>query len=96
MLFRSMNASGEGLEFYGFAPLSMSSLNYLTSDLDEGLQKTNRHSGDLTPRKFTVIHVDKAQYGLACVNSWGATPLDEYKLRYGDYDYSFVIRPVRK
>jgi beta-galactosidase len=94
--WKVVNAAGEGLEFYGVAPLSMSSLNYLTSDLDEGLQKINRHSGDLTPRKFTVIHIDKVQYGLACVNSWGAVPIDEYRLHYGDYDYSFVIRPVRK
>lgn len=75
--------------------LSMSSLNYTTDDLDEGQNKHNVHAGDLDPRPFTVVHIDKAQYGLACVNSWGATPLDQYKLHYGDYSYSFVIEPVR-
>jgi len=29
------------------------------------------------------------------VNSWGATPLEEYKLHYGDYSYKFVIKPLR-
>jgi len=89
------NADGVGLGFYGDAPLSMSSLNYTTADLDEGPQKHNVHAGDLTPRRYTVVHIDKAQYGLACVNSWGATPLEQYKLHYGDYSYSFVIVPLR-
>ena len=89
------NADGLGLKFWSDAPLSMSSLNYTTADLDEGPQKHNVHAGDLTPRPYTVVHIDKAQYGLACVNSWGATPLEQYKLHYGDYSYSFVIAPVR-
>ena len=93
--WRVTNADGLGLEFYSDAPLSMSSLNYATADLDEGPQKHNVHAGDLTQRPYTVVHIDKAQYGLACVNSWGATPLEQYKLHYGDYSYSFVIAPVR-
>ena len=93
--WRVMNADGKGLEFFSDAPLSMSSLNYSTQDLDEGPQKHNVHAGDLSPRSYTVVHIDKAQYGLACVNSWGATPLEQYKLHYGDYSYSFVIKPIR-
>jgi len=93
--WRVTNADGVGLEFYGDAPLSMSSINYTTADLDEGPNKHNVHAGDLTPRPYTVVHIDKAQYGLACVNSWGATPLEQYKLHYGDYSYSFVIKPMR-
>lgn len=93
--WRVTNSDGLGLEFYSDAPLSMSSLNYTTADLDEGPQKHNVHAGDLTSRPYTVVHIDKAQYGLACVNSWGATPLEPYKLHYGDYSYSFVIAPLR-
>ncbi len=93
--WRVLNADGKGLEFYSDAPLSMSSLNYTTADLDGGTEKQNIHAGDLTPRPYTVVHIDKAQYGLACVNSWGATPLEPYKLHWGDYSYSFVISPVR-
>ena len=93
--WKVLNADGKGLMFYSDAPLSMSSLNYTTADLDGGAEKQSIHAGDLNPRPFTVIHIDKAQYGLACVNSWGATPLEEYKLHYGDYTYSFVIAPVR-
>ena len=93
--WKVLDAQGKGLEFFSDAPLSMSSLNYLTEDLDESPAKHNLHSGDLTPRKFTVVHIDKAQYGLACVNSWGAQPLDQYKVHFGNWTYSYVIRPVR-
>ena len=93
--WRVTNADGMGLEFHSDAPLSMSSLNYTTADLDEGPNKHNVHAGDLTPRPYTVVHIDKVQYGLACVNSWGAQPLEQYKLHYGDYSYSFVIKPLR-
>ena len=93
--WKVLNAQGKGLQFYSDAPLSMSSLNYTTADLDGGPEKQSIHAGDLTPRPYTVVHIDKAQYGLACVNSWGATPLEQYKLHYGDYSYSFVIAPVR-
>lgn len=94
--WKVLDEQGRGLEFYSNAPLSMSSLNYLTQDIDESPSKQNLHSGDLTPRKFTAVHIDKAQYGLACVNSWGAQPLDEYKLHFGEWNYSYVIRPVRQ
>ena len=92
--WRVLDEDGCGLEFYSDMPLSMSTLNYLTSDLDEGPVKHNVHAGDLTPRDFAVVHIDQAQYGLGCVNSWGATPLEQYKLHYGDRSYSFIIRPV--
>lgn len=93
--WKVINSEGKGLAFYGTEPLSMSSLNFATEDLDEGMSKVNRHSGDLVPRKSTTVHIDKVQYGLACVNSWGAIPLEEYRLHHGDYEYTFVIAPVR-
>ena len=93
--WKVLDNEGLGLEFFGDQPLSMSSLDYLTEDLDEGMNKHNVHSGDLTPRRFTVVHIDKVQYGLACQNSWGATTLEPYKLHPGIYEYSFIIKPVR-
>ena len=89
------NAAGKGLKFYGTEALNATSLNYLQSDLDDGLQKAQRHSGDLQERPFTVVSIDKAQFGLGCVNSWGAWPREEYRLKYGDYSYTFVIAPER-
>ncbi|MDE5849223.1 MAG: hypothetical protein K2H38_03695, partial [Muribaculaceae bacterium] len=40
------------------------------------------------------ICIDKAQMGLGCVNSWGALPLKQYTLPYGEYSFSFTMKPV--
>lgn len=88
--------NGKGLEFYSFAPMECSTLNHLASDLDDGWDKNahQSHSGDLTPRDFSVVKLAARQRGLACVNSWGAIPLEQYRMPYQDYSFTYVIRPL--
>ena len=96
--FRVLDADGRGLEFYAGAPIEVSALNYLTEDLDDGPVKDKaigRHSGDLMERPLTQVHIQQRQMGLGCVNSWGAWPREEYMLPYRDYDFTYVIKPVR-
>jgi beta-galactosidase len=97
--FQVLNAQGEGLEFYSSAPIEASALHFLTSDLDDGPVKEKswgHHSGDLVERPLTQVHIQQRQYGLGCVNSWGALPLPQYRMPYGDYDFTFAIRVVGK
>lgn len=94
-----LDANGFGLKFHGIAaPLECSSLNYLTEDLDDGPVKEahQSHSGDLTPRPFTTIHIASRQMGLGCIDSWGAWPLEKYLIPYSDQTFTFVIEPVNK
>jgi beta-galactosidase len=93
--WRVLDNAGKGLEFFGTEALNATALNYLQDDLDDGWDKDQRHSGDLTPRDFTVVSIDKQQFGVGCVNSWGAWPRREYQMPYGDYEYTFVIRSVK-
>ena len=96
--FRVINDKGQGLEFYSDAPMEASALNYLTEDLDDGPHKDKkwgRHSGDLIERPLTQVHIQQRQFGLGCVNSWGAWPRSEYQLPYGDRDFTFAIKPVK-
>ena len=96
--FRVLNAEGKGLEFFSDAPIEASALNYLVEDLDDGPDKDHvwgHHSGDLVERPLTQVHIQQRQMGLGCVNSWGAWPREEYLLPYKDYDFTFVIRPVK-
>lgn len=88
--------NGKGLEFYSFAPMECSTLNYLASDLDDGWDKNahQSHSGDLTPRDLSMVKLAARQRGLACVNSWGAIPLEQYRMPYQDYSFTYVIRPL--
>jgi beta-galactosidase len=96
--FRVLNGEGRGLEFFSDAPIEVSALNYLLEDLDDGPVKDKvwgHHSGDLVERPLTQVHIQQRQMGLGCVNSWGAWPREEYMLPYQDYDFTFVIRPVK-
>lgn len=94
--WKVLGLNDEGLEFYGFAPLECSALNYLPEDLDGGINKNDHqfHSGDLEARNFTVVNISEHQMGLGCINSWGEWPLPEYMLPYANYDFSFVIKPL--
>lgn len=93
-----VNTAGKGLKFYGTAAMECSSLNYLTEDLDDGTDKNlhQSHSGDLTPRDFTVVKLASRQMGLGCVDSWGSWPRGEYLVPYQDYEFTFVIAPEKK
>ena len=96
--FSVVNAQGRGLKFYSDAPMEASALNYLTEDLDDGTRKEKKwghHSGDLKERPLTQVHLQQRQFGLGCVNSWGAWPRREYCMPYKDYDFTFVIAPVK-
>ena len=90
--------TGRGLRFYSNAPMECSALPYLVEDLDAGDVKEHRwgqHSGDLTERPLTQVHIQQRQMGLGCVNSWGAWPEKSYMLPLKDYDFTFAIRPIR-
>ncbi len=95
--WKVLDAQGKGLMFEGVEPLECKSLNYTDDDLSSGPVKhhTQRHSGDLTPRPFTVVSIASREMGLGCVNSWGAWPRGDYQMPYKDYTYTYIISPVR-
>ena len=90
-----LDASGFGLRFHSDAPFSASALEYSIEMLDDGAGKNNRHPSDLIKSGSTNICIDKAQMGLGCINSWGHLPREEYRLHYGDYEFTFIMQPVK-
>ena len=71
---------------------------YTMDQLDDGVSKDKNlgsHSGDLIPAGKTQVFIQQRQFGLGCVNSWGAWPRDEYRVNYGDKDFTFAIKAVR-
>lgn len=81
------------LTIYAHGPLEVSTLPYSTADLDDGPNKDlhQSHSGDLTARPYMTTHIQSAQMGLGCINSWGATPDAAYMLPYGPYSFTFTL-----
>lgn len=89
------NKGGNGLLFVSEAPFSASALHYSIESLDDGIKKDQRHSELVDQVDYTNLCIDKVQMGLGCVNSWGALPLEKYRIPYKDYEFKFIIRPVQ-
>ena len=89
------NAGGNGIQLVADAPFTASALQYSIESLDEGLEKDQRHSPQVPKVGYINLTIDKVQMGLGCVNSWGQLPLPEYRIPYGDYTFSFIIKPIQ-
>jgi len=92
--WQQTDKGGAGLRFYSDTSFSMSALHYSIESLDDGAVKHQRHSQLVPKVDYTNICIDKVQMGLGCINSWGALPMEKYRLHYGDYEFSFVMEPV--
>jgi beta-galactosidase len=94
--WQQMNQGGRGLKFTAETPFSASALHYSIESLDDGPEKDQRHSELVPEADYTNICIDKVQMGLGGVNSWGAMPLEKYRIPYADYEFSFLIEPLRQ
>lgn len=93
--WKMLNAAGTGLQIVAGAPFSASALHYTIESLDDGLGKDQRHSEEVEKADLTNVCFDLAQLGLGCVNSWGTIALPEYRVPYGDYEFTFILTPVK-
>ena len=92
--WKLLNAAGHGLQIVADAPFSASALHYTIKSLDDGIDKAQRHSPEVKQSDLTNLCIDKIQMGLGCIDSWGAWPLPQYQIPYGDYEFSFILSPV--
>ena len=89
-----VNIAGRGVNVVADAPFSASALHYSIESLDDGHKKDQRHTQLVPKVDYTNFCIDKAQMGLGCITSWGNWPLAEYLLPYGDYEFTFILKPV--
>ena len=93
--WKMLNQAGNGIEIIAAAPFSASALHYTIESLDEGWSKQQGHSPEVEEADLTNLCIDKVQAGLGCENSWGRIARPEYQLPYGDYEFTFILKPVR-
>lgn len=93
--WKQLNISGDGLQFIADAPFSASALHYTIESLDEGWEKQQGHSQEIEKADLTNVLIDKAQMGLACIDSWSALPEPEFMIPYGDIEFSFIMTPIK-
>jgi len=92
--WKVLNNAGQGLKFESNVPFSASALNYTIESLDDGWTKRQRHAPEVPVSDFTTVCIDLKQMGMGCVNSWGALPLPQYRLKYQDYEFKVKITPL--
>ncbi len=87
---------GSGLKFLSETPFSVQALNYREDDLHSGDERKQEHAGEIDPRKEVFVNIDGFQQGLGGITSWGTLPLEQYRLHYKDYSYSYWMVPIEK
>ena len=90
------DASGFGFKVKSCKPFYASAIHFDTEELDDGDDKDQRHSFNLKKSRFTNLFLDAEHSGVAGENSWGAWPLEKYRLHYGDKNFTFVLIPLDK
>ena len=89
---------GRGIEFTADGMFDFTALHYTPDQLDSGPRKetTQAHFRLLYPADEVHLDLDGFSCGVACINSWGALPLDNYRLPYGDHTFGFSFRPFQQ
>ena len=93
--WKMLNAAGNGLQVVAAAPFSASALHYTIESLDEGWSKQQGHSQEVEEADLTNLCIDKVQAGLGCEDSWGRIARPEYQVPYADYEFTFIMTPVK-
>ncbi|MFC2517396.1 MAG: glycoside hydrolase family 2 TIM barrel-domain containing protein [Prevotella sp.] len=95
--WKQTNDNGFGFRIVSPELFSASALHYSIADLDEGLEKAQRHSPQVPKSKYTELCIDLGQTGVGGVNSWSkeAIALPPYRLPYKQYTFTFTLVPQK-
>ena len=94
--WKQTDATGLGLQVKSCTPFYASAIHFDTEELDDGDDKEQRHSFNLKKSKFTNLFLDSAHMGVGGENSWGAWPLEKYRVHYGNKTFTFTLIPQGK
>ena len=82
------NKTDEGPLIIGKPTFFFSAYPYTTEPLDEA-----QHIHELKEENFITVNIDAIQMGVAGNNSWGAKPLDQYRL-WPNKEYRYKFRLI--
>ena len=76
--------------------MQASALHYDLDELDEGMEKHQRHPSQLAKSQYTVLLFELAQAGVGGIDSWSqnAEALPQYRVGYGSKVFRFSLRPL--
>jgi beta-galactosidase len=82
--------SGDGLLISAQgAPLGIGARHYSKQTM-----RDSKYSFQMERSEDLFVNIDAAQSGLGGINSWGQTPMEQYRLRKQTYSYSYRMLPL--
>lgn len=100
--WKQSGRSGEGLvvsALNGQVLGAMSAIRYAVADMDEGMEKEQRHQSNVKKSSFVNLYIDGEMAGVGGVDSWSKNgqALPQYRVMLkGKKSFSFVIKPENK
>ena len=92
--WKQTDNDGLGIKVTADKPFYASALHYDIPMLDEGNEKHQRHPSQLEKSAYTVLTLDGEHCGVGGIDSWGARPLEQYRLPAIDRTCTFTITPI--
>lgn len=82
-----LSSSNQGVLYQAEDTVNFSASYYEDTDLEHA-----KHTIDLQPRDYIVLHIDYMQNGLGS-NSCGQDQLDKYRCKFEDFHLAFTMKP---
>ena len=96
--WKQTDSNGNGIMITAESNFYASASHYNIDDLDEGMEKDQRHTEQIEKSGKTNLYLDLEHYGVGGVDSWShrAEALPQYRVNYGDKSFTFRITPIKK
>ncbi|WP_430812921.1 MULTISPECIES: glycoside hydrolase family 2 TIM barrel-domain containing protein [unclassified Carboxylicivirga] len=83
---------GKGVRIEGAQPLSTSVWPWTAETLEQA-----KHINELVEADYLTLNLDLRQVGVGGANTWSykAKPIEQYRIKPGNYTYSYTIKPLK-
>lgn len=89
------DSTGTGLKVISGKTFSATAISYPMSQIDIHSHDYRKFPQLLESDGNTYVNIDKVQSGIICEDSWGAIPLEQYRIEYKHQNFLFHLIPVK-
>ena len=89
------DSTGTGLKVISDKTFSATAIAYPMSQIDIHSHDYRKFPQLLESDGNTYVNIDKVQSGIICEDSWGAIPLEQYRIEYKHQNFVFHLIPVK-
>lgn len=93
--WNQLDMDGFGIHFIAQGAFSISALPYSIESMDPSNYGSPLHQYQLHKQNYVNVYIDLKQIGVGGENSWGRLPYSEYRLPYKDYEFTFLMIPLK-